>query len=338
MAPTSSVLILGARGRFGSAAARAFAQAGWQVHAQLRPGATGPHISGVQWLQAQPQDTATLAAAARGATVVVQALSPVYTDRAWRAGMPRLTAAAIAIARELGATLMLPASVYNFGEAMPERLFENTPQNPTTIKGHLRIASEQQIRSATEDGRMKAVLIRGGDFFGNGSGSWVDKVMVKNLRQGKFTYPGKLDVRTTWAYLPDMARTFVSVAQQRAKLPAFETLHFSGYQVTGQDWADALDAVAREQGWVAPGQSLRVSSLSWPLMRIGALFLPTFAALYEMRYLWRTPYTLVNTRMAAIGVQESQTPFVEALRSALSDLGLLDAVREAPLLPAESAA
>ncbi|MGH6625078.1 MAG: hypothetical protein ACRECD_00785, partial [Burkholderiaceae bacterium] len=62
MSQASSVLILGARGRFGIAAARAFAQAGWQVHAQLRPGATGPAIAGVQWLAAAPEDTATLMA------------------------------------------------------------------------------------------------------------------------------------------------------------------------------------------------------------------------------------------------------------------------------------
>jgi hypothetical protein len=54
MPQPSSVLILGARGRVGQAAARAFAQAGWTVHAQLRPGATGPQIAGVQWLHADP--------------------------------------------------------------------------------------------------------------------------------------------------------------------------------------------------------------------------------------------------------------------------------------------
>ncbi|MBI2768203.1 MAG: sugar nucleotide-binding protein [Burkholderiales bacterium] len=334
-----SVLILGARGRFGSAAARAFAQAGWNVHAQLRPGATGPQIAGVQWLQAEPEDTATLARAARGATVVVQALSPVYTHRAWRAGVPRLTAAAIAITRELGgATLMLPASVYNFGAGMPERLREDTVQQPTTFKGRLRMASEKQILEATRDGGMKAVVIRGGDFFGSGSGSWMDLVMAKDLRQGKLTYPGKLDVRTTWAFLPDMARTFVSVAQRRDMLPAFETLHFGGYQLTGQDWADALGTIAREEGWIAPQQDLRVSSLPWPLMAVGGIFVPTFAALHEMRYLWRTPYTLVNTRMAAIGVAESHTPFAQALRTALADLGLLDATRSTPALAAGSAA
>ena len=205
MTQTATVLILGARGRFGSAAVRAFARAGWQVHAQMRPGASGPAIAGVTWLAAEPGDTALLAVAARDATGVVQGLSPAYTHKAWRKDMRGLTQAAIDVTRALAGaeppqagdapsrgraqpvgasvpTLMLPASVYNFGETMPALLREDTAQVASTFKGRMRIASEAQVRAATQDGRMNAVVIRGGDFFGSGSGSWLDEVMVKAMR------------------------------------------------------------------------------------------------------------------------------------------------------------
>ena len=58
-----TVLILGARGRLGLAATRAFAQAGWQVLAQVRPGAqraTLPAIAGVWWMPVAVDDTAAL--------------------------------------------------------------------------------------------------------------------------------------------------------------------------------------------------------------------------------------------------------------------------------------
>jgi nucleoside-diphosphate-sugar epimerase len=320
---SSSVLILGARGRFGLAAARAFAQAGWQVHAQVRPGASGPAIPGVQWLALAPEDTAALAAAAQGATVVVHALSPAYTHKAWRTDVARLGEAAIAVTRELGATLMLPANVYNFGESMPRVLTEETPQAATTFKGRLRVVLEQRIREATQDGRMKAVLIRAGDFFGSGSGSWLDLVIAKDLRVGKVTYPGAQDVPTAWAYLPDLARTFVEVAQRRAQLPAFETLHFGGHNVTGADWVEALRDVAWEQGWLGARGELRVSSLPWPLMRVLGLFVPMVASICEMRYLWRTPHGLANGRLKALIGEEPHTRFADAVRFALADVGLL---------------
>lgn len=331
MPQPSTVLILGARGRFGMAATRAFAQAGWQVFAQLRPGATGPAIPGVVWLAAQPGDTARLAAAAHSAAVVVQGLSPVYKHKAWRRDLPGLTQAAIDVTRALGALLMLPASVYNFGETMPALLREDTAQAASTFKGRMRIASEAQVRAATQDGRMKAVVIRGGDFFGSGTGSWLDEVMLKDIRRGRLTYPGPLNVPTAWAYLPDLARSFVEVAARRHSLPAFDMFHFAGYQLTGQDWADALADIAWEQGWLPADGQLRANSLSWLLMRTLGLFMPQMAALCEMRYQWHTPHALVNTRMAALAGAEPHTPFPQALRTALAELGLLTPRKEIPV-------
>lgn len=330
MTQLSTVLVLGARGRFGLAAARAFARAGWQVHAQVRPGAAGPAIAGVQWLAAEPGDTRRLAIATHGASVVVQGLSPAYTHKAWRRDLPGLTQAAIDITRALGGTLMLPASVYNFGQSMPPLLREDTVQAASTFKGRMRMDSEAQVRAATQDGRMKAVVIRGGDFFGSGKGSWLDEVMLRDIRRGKLTYPGPMDVPTAWAYLPDMARSFVAVAARRGHLPAFQTLHFAGYSLTGQDWADALGTIALEQGWVAPGHQLRSASLPWWIMRALGVVLPQVAALCEMRYQWRTPHALVNTRMAALAGTEPHTPFPEALRAALTELGLLTSRKEMP--------
>lgn len=318
------VLVLGARGRFGQAAAHAFAAAGWQVVGQVRPGATGLVTGpGIRWLHAHPADTATLARQAAGASVVVQGLSPVDTHRAWRRDLPGLTQAAIDATRALRATLMLPASVYNFGAGMPQRLLEDTPQAAATSKGLMRIDSERMVRHATLDGAMKAVVIRAGDFFGSGRGSWLDLVMARGLRAGRFTYPGPQDVPTAWAYLPDLARSFVAVASRHAELPAFETLHFAGYRLTGRDWADAMRAVAVEQGWIARPDDLRVRRVNWPLLRAVGLVVPTVAAVCEMRYLWNTPHQLVNRRMQALAGPEPHTPFDLALRTSLAELGLL---------------
>lgn len=327
-APT--ILILGARGRFGQAAARAFADAGWQVLAQLRSGGAALPIAGVRWIEASPEDTACLAVQARGAAVVVNALSPVYSHKVWKREVPRLTQAAIAITRALGATLMQPGNVYNFGAGLPRQLREDTPQVAATVKGRLRIESEAQIRSASADGAIKAVLIRAGDFFGSGQGSWLDLVLAKELRRTRFTYPGPLDLQHAWAYLPDLAQAFVRVAQARARLPAFETLHFQGHTLTGSDWADALTGVAREQGWLGARGGLKQGTLSWPLLRALGLVVPTFAALAEMRYLWQRPHQLVGNRMQALVGTAPHTPFQQAVRAALAELELTPA----PVRPA----
>ena len=186
MSDPATVLVLGARGRLGAAVTRAFAQAGWQVAAQVRPGAGSlPVIPNVRWVQALPWETEPLAQAAGHAPVVVQGLSPAYTHPAWRRDWPRLAEAGIAIGRRLGATLMLPGNVYNYGRAMPAVLREDTPQQADTVKGRIRVQLERQLAEATADGSLRAVVLRAGDFYGAGTGTLLDLVVAKTLPQGR---------------------------------------------------------------------------------------------------------------------------------------------------------
>lgn len=66
-----------------------------------------------------------------------------------------------------------------------------------------------------------------------------------------------------------------------------------------------------------------MGQLPWPLLRLAGLVAPTFAALADMRYLWSTPHRLDNTRLRALIGDEPHTPFDQAVRQALADLGLV---------------
>ncbi len=316
MKPT--VLILGARGRFGLAAARAFTEAGWKVLGQIRPGASAL-LPGVQWLPLDPADGAALAQAARGATVVVHALNPPYPQ--WAKQVPVLMEAAIDVAKALDATLMFTGNVYNYGASMPARLDEDTPQRPSTRKGALRVAAEQRLA----DSGVRSVVIRAGDYFGCGSGSWFDIALAKDIQKGKMTYPGAMDIATSWAYLPDLARSFVAVADKLAQepgaLPRHTSFCFAGHQLMGNDWAQLMQTAAQEKGWLAADQALKVGAMPWWLIKSLSFAVPMFRELLEMRYLWHTPYALSGKKLAAfIGVQPV-TPLPQALRAALADLG-----------------
>jgi nucleoside-diphosphate-sugar epimerase len=319
----SSVLILGARGRFGLAAVHAFAGAGWRVVGLIRPSARVPAGSAddsrIEWVSADLQDTASVARAAQGACVVVHALNPTYTHKAWKAQALPMTDAAISITRALNATMMFMGNIYNFGADMPALLTEDTPQRAKTVKGQIRIAMEDQIRRSG----VPAIVIRAGDFFGNGTGAWFDQAMAKDIRKAKFTYPGHRDVATAWAYLPDLARTFAEVAARRDRLKRFEILHFAGHSVTGQQWLDAIEPIAQAEGWVQSGARVPYRQLWWPAIRIGALFVPTWAALLEMRYLWDTAHALDNRKLVALLGAEPHTPFAEAVTRTLKGLGFI---------------
>jgi nucleoside-diphosphate-sugar epimerase len=321
-----TILILGARGRFGLATARAFADAGWQVLAHKRPGAqVPPEVQGdarIRWLDTDLHDTAALALAARehagaqGVAVVVHALNPAYTNQAWKAQALPLTEAALQLCRALNATLMLPGNIYNFGAGMPAVLREDTPQVAQTVKGQVRMAMEAHIRRSG----VRSIVVRAGDFFGAGRGTWFDQAIVKDITQGVFTYPGPLDVATAWAYLPDLAQAFVAVANQRARLQTYAVLHFAGYSITARQWLEVLAPLAQAQGWIQAGASLRYKRLPWAFIRLASPVVPTWAALAEMRYLWEVPHALANDKLQALVGVEPHTPLALAAAAALQNL------------------
>lgn len=329
MTTPSTVLILGARGRLGGAVARAFSRAGWRVMGQTRPGGAFWDPSGMEAVALDPADTEALTLHARHASVVVHALNPAYTQKAWCAEAPAMLDAAIHLAQTLKATLMLPGNVYNFGATMPEVLRIDTPQAATGPMGKVRVGMEQRLKAATQEGGLQAVVVRAGDYFGSGTGSWLDQAIAKDLPKGRVTWPGSLDVATPWAYLPDLAETFVQVASRRHLLAPFSQLHFAGHTVTGQQWVDVLAGVASDEGWLPSSGSLKLNTMPWALFRLLRPVVPTFAALEEMRYLWKTSHQLDNRELCSLMGAEPRTAFEDAVRRALRDLGLTARVHAA---------
>lgn len=318
---TSTVLILGASGRLGAACTTAFADAGWQVIAQTRKPATQKLPDGVYPLVTGDSPDSRSTAKLQNVDVVVHAMNPAYTNPAWIAHVPTMMKSAIDIAQSLKATLIFPGNVYNFGADMPDTLDESTPYHPTTVKGKLRVDVELALERAAQASALQAIVIRAGDFFGYGNGSMFDRVIVSKIRQGTFTHPGPIDIRTPWAYLPDLAQTFVRVAERRQQLAVFEVLHFAGHAANGHDWLRVLEPLATVNGWLTDWKALKTAALSWPVMRVMAVFNPEVASLVEMRYLQSTPHALDNTRLRRLIGIEPRTPLRQAVASSLTRLG-----------------
>ena len=311
-----TVLVLGANGRFGRAAVEAFAAAGWRTLAQMRraPISSLPH--GAQPIDVPLDATAVLCGQATGATVVVYGVNPLYTR--WHVELMTLFEQGLAIADALGARFMLPGNVYNYGEGMPPLLREDTPEHPTTTKGRQRVAMEDSLRERERRG-LDSVVIRAGDFFGSGAGSWFDQAIAKDIRRGRIVYPGPRDLAHAWAYVPDLARAFVAVASRPAA-GGFERLNFAGHTLTGDELVAALEQAAGELG-LAPARGWRVERFPWPLIRVAAPFVPMLRELSRMSYLWRVPHALDGTALIRVAGPLPATPIVAALRQSLVDLG-----------------
>jgi nucleoside-diphosphate-sugar epimerase len=261
---------------------------------------------------------------------VVHGINPIYTR--WDEEALPAARAGMAIAERLGARFMLPGNVYNYGEAMPALLDETTPQRPSTTKGRIRAEMEAEIEGRAAAGQLSATVITAGDFFGEGSGSWLDQVIVKPIAKGKLDYPGDPAILHAWAYLPDLARAFVAVAEAPAAR-LFERFTFAGHALTGHDFIAALERAASRSG-LTPAGGWRHGRMPWTLVRAIGVFVPMYRELARMSYLWRVPHALDGGRLAARCPGLVATPIDAALAASLDALGLRPADTGRSLAPA----
>lgn len=302
----STVLVLGAAGRFGAEACLAFAAAGWTVYAQARKALPEVIQDSVEFVHADALEYDKLVQQLREKNVsvdlIVHALNPDYAR--WGQLLPPITSAVIAIAKQTGALVMIPGNVYNFGRELPAQLTETTPFVANTPKAMQRIAMEEAFAEAAQDG-VRTVLIRAGDFIG-GTGTWLDMAMAKSLRKGVFTRMGDPHLSHAWAYLPDLAKTFVMVAERRAKLARFEVFHYPGINASQSEVQAAFESMM--------AQALKVKAMPWRLMRVLGWVSPLISAVVGMQYLWQRPHQLRGDKLMCLIGPLPQTSLHQALR------------------------
>jgi nucleoside-diphosphate-sugar epimerase len=304
------ILVLGAAGRLGFAAAEAFRDADWSVKGLVRPGAAWRAPRGIDIIETN--DRAVAVKEARGTDIVLHALNAPYTG--WAQHALPLAYSAIEAAEQSGATLMFPGNVYNFGAGMPPVLDEATPTQATSRKGKLRNEIELRLREASERG-VRTIILRAGDFFGRGRGSWFDLILIKELGKNRITYPGPLDVMHEWTYLPDYIEALMRLAEIRATLGPFETFGFPGHAVSGQEF---ISAIAK-----ASGRALKVGHINWWMMRtIGSIW-KMGRELSEIGYLWQVPHRIDGSKLAAVIGDVPHTPLNTAVARSLRELGAI---------------
>lgn len=286
-----TVLVLGASGLFGSHAARAFEEAGWTVRRYRRGSDMG--------------------AAAQGAQVIVNGLNPPKYH-AWARLIPQITSQAISAARASGATLIIPGNVYVFGDQSGP-WGPDTPHLPVSRKGRIRAEMEAAYADAARGG-MQVITLRAGDFIAPASaGTILNMLVLKDLQKGTITSIGDPSARRAYAYLPDLARAAVALADRRAALPRFADVPFPGLAFSTLDMKRELERQT--------GGALKVRPFNWLLMRLMSPVWELAREFSEMRYLYETPHSLSAEVFDRLLPGFAATPFEQVVAEHLSYQG-----------------
>ena len=304
-----NVTVLGSNGHIGYEAARAFHAAGYAVtgfgRTNRRP------LEGVGFIKGDAANLDDVRAAISGAGIVVNALNLPYDK--WDKGRAEAQlATVIAAMGESSKTLLYPGNIYNY-TATDRRIAPSTTQHPQTPRGAIRVRQEDMLRAASTAGKFQTIIIRAGDFYApHMTGDWFDQLMMMDAAKGKVYHMADLDLGHAWAYLPDLSRAFVAVADKRNELSGFETFHFAGHYRTHRQLLQAIQA-----GWPQP---LRPVPAPWLLLQAMGLANGVIREIVKMRYLWNNPMELVDPRLDALLGPDFGTPFEQAVAERVSSM------------------
>jgi nucleoside-diphosphate-sugar epimerase len=297
---TETALVLGASGGFGGQVALALQSAGWRVNRYQRG--------------------TDMAAAARGAALIVNGLNPPgYHD--WDRLIPQITASVIAAGRASGATVLVPGNVYPFG-MQPGPWGPDTPHRPVSRKGRIRAEMEARYRQAAESGGPRVILLRGGDFLlPEAPQMLMNRMILAKAAHGKITAMGPADVQHAYAYLPDMARAAVGLVALGNALPAYADIPFAGHNFTINDLAARVARLT--------GRPMRVTHFPLWFFTVVSPFWELARELREMLYLNRFPHAMDPAPLHRWLPEFRDTPLDGVIAAHLQALGLQGSVMSA---------
>lgn len=298
------VNVLGATGGAGRAIARAAVAADLDVVAVNRSGVADAGRP----LAADLSDADGARRAVAGADVVVMAAQPPY--HRWPQEFPAMLDRVLAATEARGARLVMVDNLYAYGPT-PGPISEATPHRATDRKGRVRIEMLETLLEAHRAGRVRVAVGQASDYFGpDAANSSLTALAVAPVAGGADTarWVGSLDVPHAVAFLPDVARAYVTlITDERADGRPWVLPHTGA--PTGRAFIDAL---ARSAGRAITPKVLPV----W-MLRLAAPVHVHSRELLGIAHQWTKPWTVDASAFESTFSTFSATPLDEAVGLAL---------------------
>ena len=238
--------------------------------------------AGAEHLAANVAEPAEAKRACVGAAVVYHCASPPY--HLWPKLHPPLMAAIIEGAAATGAKLIFGDNLYAYGP-VDGALNEDLPYHATGPNGRTRAQIATMLMSAHKEGRVRASIGRGSDFFGPYARQSLvgDGVFARAMAGKAAQLLGTPDLPHSVTYIDDFGRALVTLGE-----------HHEGL---GEVWhvPNAPPVALRrfvEMVFAAIGRPVRIQVPPRPILQLLALFNPLLRAVVEQLYQSDRPWVV----------------------------------------------
>ncbi len=297
-------VVLGAGGGAGNAIARALHSEGMRVRSVNRSGVVDLP-DGIERVAADITTESGVAAAVDGAAVVYMAAQPAY--HRWVEEFPPMLRRVMDATARAGAKLVMVDNIYGYGPGAGT-ISEKTAETASDPKGRVRRDMTEMLLDAHRSGRLRVAIGRASDYFGpRGSNSSITALAVEPAANGKpMRWAGSLDAPHSCAYLPDVARAYVTLGTSTEAdgeiwiLPHTEP-------VTGRRFLELVNSALP-----TPVKTGVVSEL---MLRLAAPFHKISKEMLGILYQWTEPFVVDDSRFREVFGPFDETPLDEAVQT-----------------------
>lgn len=296
-------IVVGA-GPVGRHVAQLLAARGSDVTVVTRSG-TDTGIADVKHEKVDASDPGLLSAAAEGAAVLYNCANPGdYTT--WTSVWPPLAASFLEAAERSGAVLAITGNLYPYGP-VPGPMVEGMPDAATDTKGMLRAKMWADAKAAHDEGRIRAVEVRGADYVGTGVGKngHVSRVIPNAMKGKHVRVIGDANQPHTWTDVLDMARTLVAAADDGSAHGRIWHAPSNPPRTQKEAINDVLAAAGKPP--------VKVTAVPGTVLNAGARFVPLLREIRDMSYQFTRPYVL-DSQAAREHFGIEPTPWDEVCR------------------------
>lgn len=157
-------------------------------------------------------DIEFLTSISSGSSAIYNCANPAY--HRWPIDWPPMHKSLMVAAEQTGAVLVMTDNFYSFDSKTIMPMRENDPMNAVGTKGLVRATMSRELLEAHKSGRIRATLARASDFFGPNVyiSQFGERRMRAILKSERVLVLGDLDMVHSLSYMPDVARTLVTIA------------------------------------------------------------------------------------------------------------------------------
>ena len=217
---------------------------------------------------------------------IYQCSQPAY--HRWKEEFPKLQDAILKIAIENKTKLIVAENLYMYGNTLGKPMTEDTPYNPCSKKGRVRMEMSNTLFGAYQQGKVQVATVRGSDFFGPWEPINGEMIFKAALQKKTVNMLGDLNQPHSFTYVKDFGKALAIAGTDERAIGKIWHVP-SGKPYTQSELAEML---SKELGY-----QVKTRATGKLILSVIGLFNKEVKEVIEMLYEYNEPFIMNSDLM-----------------------------------------